>query len=248
MSAPSRVDDAVAWHDVECGGYGADLALWEELAAGAPGAVLELGCGTGRVALRLARAGHEVVGLDAEPELLAALRERAQEGGEVTTREGDARDFDLGERFGLVAAPMQLAQLLDEDGRAGMLASAAAHLLPGAKVAIAIASARTEPWHASRHSPAPAPDVREVDGWVYSSMPLGVEAEDGAIAVRRLRQRVAPRGTLDESEHVVRLFDVSPEELEREGRDHGLVPEARHDIPTTAEHIGSVVVVLEAAR
>ena len=45
----------VAWHDVECGGYDADLPLWRELAARRGGPVLDVGAGTGRVALDLAR-------------------------------------------------------------------------------------------------------------------------------------------------------------------------------------------------
>src|SRR5262245_51282748 len=65
--------DVVAWHDTECGAYGADLALWEDLALGTPGAVLELGAGTGRVALHLARAGAEVIAVERDPALAAEL-------------------------------------------------------------------------------------------------------------------------------------------------------------------------------
>ena len=48
-----RGSDAVVWQDVECASYDADLPLWRELAAAAAGPVLDLGCGTGRVALDL---------------------------------------------------------------------------------------------------------------------------------------------------------------------------------------------------
>ena len=65
---------------MECGRYVADLALWQELAARERGPVLDVGAGTGRVALDLARAGHAVTALDREPELLAALA-RARRGG-----------------------------------------------------------------------------------------------------------------------------------------------------------------------
>ena len=105
-SAPS-VPAAVAWHDAECGGYGADLAAWERLAAAQGGPVLDLGAGTGRVALHLAARGHEVVAVDSDPDLLAALAERAE--GRVPaieTIEADVRDLDLGRRFPLIVAPM----------------------------------------------------------------------------------------------------------------------------------------------
>ena len=54
----------VVWHDVECGQYSADLALWDELAAREPGPILDVGAGTGRVSLVLAALGHDVTALD----------------------------------------------------------------------------------------------------------------------------------------------------------------------------------------
>lgn len=247
MRAANETSEAVIWHEVEFGGYAADLATWIGLAAAAPSGTLELGCGTGRVALALARAGHGVSGLDADPELLTALRERARALDlEVHTHLADARAFHLGERFGLVAAPMQLAQLFDEAGRRSLLAAAALHLVPGGRAALAIAPHPPAPWRAGRDSEPPSPDVREIDGWVYSSLPLGVDAEEGATAVRRLRQAVSPDGSLTESEHTFRLRDLSCELLEAEAAEAGLRPVARHEIPPTSEHLGSVVVVLEA--
>ena len=56
-----RLAEAI-WHDVECASYDADLDLWRELAEAAGGPVLDLGCGTGPVALDLAERGHDVVG------------------------------------------------------------------------------------------------------------------------------------------------------------------------------------------
>lgn len=247
MSRPGREREAVIWHEVESGGYTADLDAWERFALAAPGGTLELGCGTGRVALRLARAGQIVVGLDTEPELLEALRARAKAGGlDVDTHRGDARDFELGDRFGLIAAPMQLVQLFDEGERHAMLAAGARHLMPGGRIALAISAGRADGWRAGPDTPPPTPDVRELDGWVFSSMPIGVDVEDGAIAVRRVRQTVAPDGTLEEQQHTVRLLDLSPETLEREGREHGLRPASRRGIAPTADHLGSVIVVLEA--
>ena len=49
---------SVIWHDLECGGYAEDLALWRELAMRHGGPVLDVGAGTGRTAIMLARAGH----------------------------------------------------------------------------------------------------------------------------------------------------------------------------------------------
>ena len=71
------MSSVAVWHDVECGGYAADLPAWAELADSAPGPLLELGCGTGRVALHLARSGHEIWAVDADPALLEALESSA---------------------------------------------------------------------------------------------------------------------------------------------------------------------------
>ena len=60
----------VIWHDVECGGYAADLPLWRELARAEAGPVLDVGAGAGRVALELARHGHDVTALDRDAVLL----------------------------------------------------------------------------------------------------------------------------------------------------------------------------------
>jgi 2-polyprenyl-3-methyl-5-hydroxy-6-metoxy-1,4-benzoquinol methylase len=112
----------VVWHDLECGAYRADLPLWLELAAQAAGPILDVGAGTGRVTLELARAGYAVTALDSAPALLAALCDRAG-GLAVETVQADARSFELARRdYALCIVPMQTIQLLgDEDGRVRFL-------------------------------------------------------------------------------------------------------------------------------
>src|SRR3982751_2600325 len=101
----------VVWHDLECGGYREDLPLWRKLAAAAGGPVLEIGAGTGRVSLDLAARGVEMIALDSDARLLAALAGRA-DGRPVETLVADARDFSLGRLVPLVLVPMQGLQLL----------------------------------------------------------------------------------------------------------------------------------------
>lgn len=228
-------DAAAVWHEVECGGYAADLDLWDELAGRQGGPVLELGCGTGRVLRHLARRGHEVQGLDLDPVLVADLSEAAV---------GDARDFDLGSRYALVLAPMQLIQLLaDEPERQRCLACVAAHLAPGGAAAFAIVEEMPEPIDPS----PPLPDAREVGGWVYSSLPIDARVGDGEIRVRRLRQTVSPAGELSEESVDVVLRALDAETLEREATAIGLRPAGRRAVPPTEAHVGSTVVVFEGA-
>ncbi len=67
--------------------------------------VLEVACGTGRIALRLAQEGARVTGLDISPELLAVAREKSAGIPNVRWVEGDMRTFELGQKFGLVIIP-----------------------------------------------------------------------------------------------------------------------------------------------
>lgn len=237
-------DASVVWHDLECGAYTADLDTWAELAAARGEAVLDLGCGTGRVALSLAGAGHRVNALDRDAGLVEELTRRAGD-LPVVARAADATEFALSERFDFVAAPMQLMQLLaDEDQRERCLHCVARHLRPGGLFAAAIveglpAGAPGDAWI------PPLPDACELDGWVYSSLPLETGIDGTQILVRRLRQVVSPGGELSEEVEETTLRVLSADRLEDEGRKAGLRRAGRRRIPATDAHVGSTVVLLE---
>jgi SAM-dependent methyltransferase len=236
------LDEAVVWHDVECASYSSDFEVWDSLAADP---LLDIGCGTGRVALRLAAAGHDVTGLDSEPSLIGALGTRARERGlRVRSAVGDARSFDLGRTFALVIAPMQVAQLMGgERGRADMLRAVRRHLEPGGLFAAALA----DPFEGVEDDPLPPlPDVAEHDGWIFSSMPVRLILEEDATVIERLRQVVSPAGDLTESAGVIRLDDVPPDLLEAEAEPLGFRVLPRRHIPETDRYVGSAVVMLEA--
>jgi SAM-dependent methyltransferase len=235
-------NEAVIWHDVECGAYDADLPLWRELAAAAPGPILELGCGTGRVALHLVRCGHSVTAVDSDPALAAELTRRARD-LEVTVLVRDMRALEPDERFGLIVAPMQVLQLLDgPESRRAVLRSCAGCLSPGGTVAISIVEGVPE----GGGEPAqPLPDVAEIDGWVYSSLPLEIAADGAAMRVTRLRQVVSPAGELTERVDETHLAVLHAATLEAEAREAGLRPAGRREVPSTLDHVGSVVVMLE---
>jgi SAM-dependent methyltransferase len=238
---------AAVWHDIECGHYTADHALWRRFAAAAPGPVLDVGAGTGRVALDLAAAGHEVVALDADPSLLAELAERAAARGlAVETVAADARAFDLpGRAFGAILVPMQTIQLLggpEERGRC--LECVRAHLVAGGRLGAALADPLEG--FAGDVVSLPLPDMGERDGWVYSSQPVALHREDHATVIERSRQRVAPGGERVEATDLVRLDHLDPAQLEREAGAHGLRALPRRRVAATEEHVGSEVVLLEA--
>jgi SAM-dependent methyltransferase len=237
------VIDAVIWHDVENGGYDADLALWRELAATAGGPILDLGAGTGRVALDLAAAGHSVTAVDSDPTLLDELELRAAQGNlDVECVRADARRLEPIGPFALVIAPMQFVQIVGgAPGRAALLGAVAGCLEPGGTFAAAISD--LDDAVAAEDAPPPTPDVGQRGDWIYSSLPLDVRPEPGGVAVEWLRQRVSPAGELTEERHTQLLDSVSPEQLEGEAEAAGLRPIERHAVPETDAYIGSTVVV-----
>ncbi|MEA2273393.1 MAG: hypothetical protein QOI98_2101 [Solirubrobacteraceae bacterium] len=243
MTVDEQAHAAVMWHDVECGSYAADLPTWHELAAGASGQVLDLGAGTGRVALSLARLGHEVVALDRDAALLAALRERAA-GLALTTVEADARDFDLGRLFALCICPMQTIQIVGgADDRMRLLACVRRHLAEGGVMAAAIAT-DLEPFEEA--SAPPLPDMREDGDVVFASRPIALRVQAGEIVIERIRETVAPDGQRTEQSDTVRLARLSPRDLEREMRSAGFETLPVRRILPTSEHVGSWVVMASA--
>ncbi|HEV2819448.1 MAG TPA: class I SAM-dependent methyltransferase [Solirubrobacteraceae bacterium] len=250
MSTGTGGPRSVLWHDVECGTYAADLPLWRELAAKAahpPGAILDVGAGTGRVALDLARAGHEVVALDRDEVLLGALRERAaRDRLDVRTVTGDARAFALDRRFALVLAPMQTVQLLGgPEGVEGFVRCAAEHLRAGGLLAAALAEA--VPFGDDIARGLPSPDTLQTGGWLYASQPVAVRPDpDGGAWLERRREAVAPDGTRTAHLDRILLDAVSPAALIAAGGRAGLRPLAGHVIGATEDHVGSDVVLLKA--
>jgi SAM-dependent methyltransferase len=237
--------EAAIWHDVECGSYAADLPLWRALADQAGGPVLDVGAGTGRVTLDLARRGHEVTALDRDARLLAVLRDRAR-GLPVETVFADARDFRLEREFALCVVPMQTIQLLGgREGRRSFLERAHAHLRAGGLLGAAIAE-QLAPFEGSDSAIRPPPDVRERNGWVYFSQPVATRERDGVTELERMRETVAPDGARAAHRDVVHLDRLTTRQLEREGRRAGFEALPATSIAPTAEHVGSRVVMLRA--
>lgn len=236
-------EDLVRWHDLECGGYDVDLALWRELAAEADGSVLDVGAGTGRTTLDLARSGVEVTALDVEEPLLAELARRARaERLTVPTILADARELAVSSRFAAILVPMQTIQLLGgAEGRARFLAAVRAHLRPGGLFAAALADA-LEGYDPSVSEP-PLPDMADHDGTLYASRPLAVLPVAGGMMIERLREVVTPAGERTVSEDRIVLDALDADTLSAEAVAAGLTAQPHRLVPATDEFVGSAVVV-----
>ena len=109
-----------------------DVRFWQDMARRANGKILELGCGTGRVTLPIARIGARIVGIDRSAEMLSHARRRASRArinnGHLSLLRADIRSlpFRKSARFDLVMAPYGILQsLVRESDLTATLASVA---------------------------------------------------------------------------------------------------------------------------
>lgn len=119
-------------------------ARWERLAAeghnphgeadfvdsllGGSGRVLDAGCGTGRLAVELARRGYEAVGVDVDSEMISGARAK---GPELAWHQLDLVELDLGEAFDAVVMAGNVVLFTAPGTEAAVVARCAAHLSPG---------------------------------------------------------------------------------------------------------------------
>ena len=127
-------------YDVSVPDWPGEIDFYRELAAQAKskgGAVLEVACGTGRVAMHLLRDGVRLVGLDVSPPMLEVVREKSTGFPNARWVEADMRSFELGEAFELVIIPGQaFHNLVTAQDQVDCLACIKRHLAPGGTLVV----------------------------------------------------------------------------------------------------------------
>lgn len=134
--------------------------------------ILELGCGTGRVLLPLAEAGHGVVGLDLSAAMLNRFRAKLEEKPAVVRARvrlihGDMTEFQAGKKFRLITIPFRPFQhLLRVEQQMACLNCARNHLLPGGQLILDVFHTDPRRMHdaAFQQESAPHPEVVLLDG------------------------------------------------------------------------------------
>jgi SAM-dependent methyltransferase len=126
-----------------------------------PSLVLDAGCGTGRVAVRLAALGHEAVGVDLDEAMLARARADAPHLEWVLA---DLTALDLGRPFDLIVAAGNVIPLVAAGSEAAVVAGLARHLRPGG---LLVAGFGLDPQHLPLDE-APV-DLPSYDGWCTSA-------------------------------------------------------------------------------
>jgi SAM-dependent methyltransferase len=122
-----------------------DVGFYRELAREAGGRVLELGCGTGRVLLSIARDGIACTGLDSSQEMLEELRRKSPPEN-LRLVQGSMQDFDLqAERFALIFSAFRSFQhLLTVEDQLACLRAVRRHLAPGGLFAFDVFAPKLE--------------------------------------------------------------------------------------------------------
>src|SRR5438105_12134209 len=119
-------------YDLQDEGYYDDYPLTEQWARSLGGPLLDLACGTGRIALRLAAQGYQVTGVDVVPEMIERARQKAaKQALSIEWVVADARTFHLHKRFPFIYMLENVFQFfLTREDQEAMLARVREHLLP----------------------------------------------------------------------------------------------------------------------
>jgi SAM-dependent methyltransferase len=145
LTQADRAARLARYYDLDFHDVSYDAELYQQLALATGGPVLELGVGSGRLAVPLALAGHEVLGVDRDPAMLARAdaaweRERgALDRDRLRTMAGDFRTFRTTRSFRLALIAVNTFLLAEDDEtRLAILATMREHLLPGGIAAVEV--------------------------------------------------------------------------------------------------------------
>ena len=225
----SEYDDFARWYDL-LWPLTDDLPFYAKLAEKHGSPILELGCGTGRVAWDLVRRGYEVVGIDRSAGMLEHARKRGEALGSGPGPEfqvADMTDFDLGRTFNLVIAPFSTMLTVRPPERIATYRRSLAHLAPGGALVV-------DSWfrgtgkRAGWGNPRPPRVVTyqgahalDDEGTVVQHFESYDVGPRGEVRMHLFLDVVSRDGTLRRRTYTLRQHYASPERMEREIREAG---------------------------
>ena len=141
-SLHTEIYDALAASIIPGSSADGDIDFYRGLAGETGGPILDLGCGTGRVAIALAADGHEVMGIDLSAPMLRLAEQRretltADLADRLSFRQADVTTLDLGRDFALAVAPSRVFQFaLTTDAQRQALAALRSHVRPEGRLVL----------------------------------------------------------------------------------------------------------------
>jgi SAM-dependent methyltransferase len=168
-----------------------DVEFYVEEAQAAGGPIVELGVGTGRIAIPVAAAGIAVIGVDSSERMLGVCRRKAAEagvGGLLDLRLGDLRAPPVGERVRLALCPFRALLHLEDDGeRLEALEAARSLLVPGGRFVFDVFAPSAEDVHETGGRWLERePGIWELADWdlVARTLTLTVRGSDGETSMQ----------------------------------------------------------------
>lgn len=176
-----------------------DVPFFVEAARESGGPVLEIGCGTGRVLIPTAKAGIDIVGLDASAAMLDICRRELGAEPESTRRrveliEGDMRGFDIPRRFALVTIPFRPFQhLVTVEEQLACLQCIHRHLTTGGRLILDLFN--------------PSLEALTQPTGIESAPDSEYDMPDGRHVVRRFK--IVSRDRANQLNHVELIYEVT---------------------------------------
>ena len=209
---PATIDQGIAY----------DIDRYQELADESRGGpVLELCCGTGRVAIPLARRGFSVTGIDISESMLSRFRdnlgrEEPAVAERISLARGDITDFDLGKRFALIIVAFNsLLCVTRFEDQCAALAAAARHLDDNGRLAIDVMNPLALSF---RSEPVPKPFVTRRNphtGNLYTRFAaIGPMGDDQVQELFGWYDEAAPDGLVRRANYSLRWRPIFRGELE----------------------------------
>lgn len=219
--------------------WAAEIAFYRRLADPPPRAILEVGCGTGRIAWPLAADGHRVLGLDLSGPMLERARQQAAEhppeaAGRIAFAQADMRHLQLGRRFDLVILPYRVFNhLLTEEDQALCLAALRAHVGETGLVVLdthhpgygaLLAHDPANPWRLGIRIPAQGVTVEAAYSWTD----IDLAAQTFTVLVRYVVAAADGRVLRDSTERLRQRW-INPPEMRHLVRLHGFAVHGEHE-------------------